>query len=235
MSVRAMTAPYFIAYLIGATCISSTWGQSPQTTSAPGAVNVEFSRVFPFVEGKGLGHSHGVEAKLTSSRLVLGQNENAGVLTFDMQSFDVDTPQSRVVVGLEGEASDWSRKKVNAEMHGPKILDSKTFPTAQFKVDSSLPAGIDGKTGLPMYQLIGSFTLRNQTQRITFPVTVQEERGWLRVRGRFAFQQSNYGITPFSRAFGAMGVRDTITVTGDLWVAPTPQAIASLRQATPKR
>ncbi|MEM1067299.1 MAG: YceI family protein [Planctomycetota bacterium] len=198
----------------------------------PGSINLEHSRVFSFVEGKGMGHSHGVEAKLKPSRLVLGASVDAGSFVFDMQSFDVDTPRSRQVVGLSGEASRWARKKVNAEMHGPKILNTSRFPTAEFKIDAAVADGVESKSRKPKYILSGTFTLVGQSRKISFPVTAQEEKGWIHIRGKFAFKQSDYGIEPFSKAFGAMGVADTITVTGDLWVAPTPASIASVRKSS---
>ena len=206
-----------------------------QNAPAPrsgGTVNVEHSRVYPFIKGKGMGHSHGVEARLRQGQLMLGAAQNAGILVFDMQSFDVDTPRSRQVVGLKGKASGWSRKQVNKEMHGAKILDSNRFPAATFKITSAMRTGVDQANQLPVYTLTGNFTLRDKTRPISFPVTVTMENDWIRVRGRFAFNQSDYGIKPFSKGFGAMGVADTITVTGDLWVAPVQPSSAPVRQAS---
>ncbi|MEM6473425.1 MAG: YceI family protein [Planctomycetota bacterium] len=219
----------FIFIVCSGVCIRQAAAQNAASQPEPGSINLEHSRVFPFVKGKGMGHSHGVEAKLKPSQLVLGAGVNAGRFIFDMQSFDVDTPRSRKVVGLSGKASGRARMKVNAEMHGPKILNTNRFPTAEFKVDSAVADGVDSKSEQPKYILSGTFTLVGQSRKISFPVTAQEERGWIHVRGKFAFKQSDYGIEPFSKAFGAMGVADTIEVTGDLWIAPTPVSIASLR------
>ena len=206
--------------------------QNAPTRLGPGELNVERSRVYPFVEGKGMGHSHGVEARLRNSRLALGAAQNAGVLVFDMRSFDVDTPRSRQVVGLKGKASGWSRKQVNKEMHGPKILDSNRYPEATFAITSAKQTGVDRASQLPIYTLVGDFKLRNTTRPISFPVTAEVNDGWVRVRGQFTFNQSDYGIKPFSKAFGAMGIADRITVTGDLWIAPGQPSTPQVRQVS---
>lgn len=40
----------------------------------------------------------------------------------------------------------------------------------------------------------------------------------LHVRGRFAVLQTQYGIKPFSKGLGAIGVADELQIWGDLWV-----------------
>jgi hypothetical protein len=41
----------------------------------------------------------------------------------------------------------------------------------------------------------------------------------MRLQGSFSILQSDYGITPFSKALGAVGVADRLTISGDLRVA----------------
>ena len=204
-------------------------------TTRPGDLNADASRVFTFVEGTGMGHSHGMEAMFSQGRLVLGANEKAGQLVIDMKSFDADTPLARNVVGLKGKSGDWTRKQVAKEMHGSKILHSSEFPTANFDIASCKPLGVAKETGLPSYQLTGTLTLRGVTNPITFPVTVKQEKGWLRVNGRFSFKQSDFGIKPLSKGFGAIGVADQLTVYGDLWIAPTAESLASMQNLLLRR
>ena len=40
-----------------------------------------------------------------------------------------------------------------------------------------------------------------------------------RVRGAFRVKQTDFGITPFSKAFGTIGVADTLVIYGELYVA----------------
>jgi hypothetical protein len=45
-----------------------------------------------------------------------------------------------------------------------------------------------------------------------------EERdgGGVRLRGNFTIMQTQYGIRPYSKAFGAVGVADRLTIYGDI-------------------
>lgn len=192
-----------------------------------GEINNKHSRVFILASGTGVGQSHGVEGKLSSAHLELGATENAGQMTFDMASFDVDTPKARKAVGLKGSAANWAIKKVNAEIHGEKILNSARFPKSTFIVESAVFTGTDRRTQLPVYQLTGLFTLRDKTNRINFPISVRREKDWLHIVGRFKFKQSDYGITPFSGGFGTLGIADELEVFGDLWVATGQDSVAS--------
>ena len=206
-------------------------------TTRPGELNTDASRVFTFVEGTGMGHSHGVEAKLSSGSLVLGVSDNAGQLVFDMKTFDADTPLARKVVGLNGTSANWMRKQVTKEIHSNKILHSSEFPTSTFEIASSMPItnGNENETGLPAYELVGRLTLRGETKTVRFPVTVQQTKGWMHVTGRFSFKQSEFGIKPLSKGLGAIGVADKLTVFGDLWIAPTPESLASMQSLQGRR
>jgi polyisoprenoid-binding protein YceI len=187
----------------------------------PADVQTQASRVYVFVDKTGLGHQHGVEAKLLSSTLVLGADQNAGKLVFDMTSFDADAPTARKYVGLSGTTDASTRSAVNKSMKGSAILNVAKYPTATFDIASALPTGQSTSDGLPIYQLKGNFTLHGTTQPIAINAAVEQARGWLHVRGNFVIKQTSYGITPYSKAFGAIGVADPLKIYGDLFVAPT--------------
>jgi len=36
----------------------------------------------------------------------------------------------------------------------------------------------------------------------------------------FKIRQTDYGIKPFSRVLGAVGVKDELLISGDLWIMP---------------
>ena len=47
-----------------------------------------------------------------------------------------------------------------------------------------------------------------------------EEARWAGAfRGQFSVRQTQFGITPYSKAFGAVGVADELKIWGDLWVS----------------
>lgn len=186
----------------------------------PGQVHTESSRVYTFVEKKGLGHPHAIEGQVASGALLLGAQSNAGRLVFDMQSFDADTLRARRYLGLEGASSDATRSQVNANMRGVQVLAVTQFPTAIFQVDSAVASGRRSQRGLPVYELSGTFTLHGVSKPIRVPVDIERRQGWLHVRGTFAVRQTDFDITPFTKAFGAIGIADQLVIHGDLWVAP---------------
>lgn len=199
--------------------------EAPTATSPskpkPGEVEVEHSRVYVFVDKTGLGHQHGVEARLVSGTLALGATENAGRLVFDMKSFDADTDRARQYVGLSGSTDPGTRSAVNTNMRGSAILDVNRYPTAAFDISSAAATGRQGPQGLPIYSLQGRFTLHGKTRPLAIDVEAEQVRGWWHVRGNFVIRQTDFGITPYSKAFGAIGVADPLRIFGDLFVAPT--------------
>jgi polyisoprenoid-binding protein YceI len=192
-----------------------------QSSVQPGDVETTASRVYVFVDKTGFGHQHGVEAKLAKSTLNLGATENAGQLVFDMQSFNADTPAARKYVGLAGVTDEATRTAVNQNMKGEAILNVKRFPTATFDIISAKPTGKLTPKGLPLYQLDGKFTLHGVTHLLSITAEARQKKGWLHVRGNFTILQTDYQITPYSKALGAVGVANPLRIYGDLYVAPT--------------
>ena len=187
----------------------------------PAEVQTEASRVYVFVEKTGLGHQHGVEARLLKSSLALGASEDAGKLVFDMRSFDADTAVARKYVGLTGTTDENTRSAVNENMKGSAVLDVGRYPTATLDVTSAKATGQTSAKGLPVYQIHGLFTLHGTQRPLSFMVEVEQARGWLHIKGAFSIKQTEYGIKPYSKALGAVGVADELRIYGDLFVAPT--------------
>ncbi len=207
----------------GSTTSSAATNSPGAPSTGPGDLNLKVSRVFTFVDKTGLGHQHAVEGKLVSGKLLLGARSEAGELVFDMKSFDADTDMARRYLGLSGSTDESTRSKVNANMKSEDVLDVGRYPTATFKISSAVATGDTGSKGLPVYRLIGDFTLHGVTRPQVVTAEVEQSRGWLHVRGDFVVKQTSFGITPFSKAFGAIGVADALRIYGDLWVAPNDQ------------
>ena len=186
-----------------------------------GNVDLQASRVYVFVGKTGLGHDHGVEGRLKSGQVTLGATESAGRLEFNMQSFDADTDAARRYVGLQGSTDAGTRRQVNDNMKGAAVLDVQRHPTAVFEIASAqavVAAGKGGPQGLPQYDLSGKFTLHGRTAPLRIRVTVEEKDGRTHLRGSFTILQTTYGIRPYSKAFGAVGVADRLTIHGDVWL-----------------
>jgi polyisoprenoid-binding protein YceI len=239
--MRSIVLQGWLACCLVAVAAGSSWAQqtspaaeaqaaqSPASAEAPrpGELNAQASRVYIFVDKKGLGHQHAVEGKLKSGSLCLGAKESVGQLVFDMRSFDADTETARRYLGLEGTTDSSTRAKVNENMKGSHVLDVAHFPTATFDVVSAVPTGRATNEGLPYYELSGTFTLHGTPQSVKVLAAAEQSRGWLHLRGNFGIKQTSYGMTPYSAAFGAIGVADPLVIYGDLWIAPT-ESVAAL-------
>lgn len=184
-----------------------------------GEVHTESSRVYVFVGKKGLGHEHGVEGKLSSGTLKLDGGSPPGQLVFDMTSFTADTTAARQYVGLKGSTDDATRGKVTANMLGASVLNARAYPTAKLAVTSVAQLKQASSNGLTQYRIDGKFTLHGTTRPVSIIASAETKGSWTHLRGRFSILQTSYGIKPFSKAFGAIGVADQLTIWGDLWVA----------------
>jgi polyisoprenoid-binding protein YceI len=185
----------------------------------PHQTSAKKSRVYTFVDKTGLGHPHAVEGRLKSGSLTLGAGEEAGELVFDMNSFDADTDAARRDVGLSGSIDASTRRQVNDNMKNTPILNVSQFPTATFAIKSATLLERKSRTGAPLYELTGEFTLRGKTRPIKLEAEAEQKENMTHVHRRFAILQTQYGITPFRKALGAVGVADQLIIHGDLWIA----------------
>jgi polyisoprenoid-binding protein YceI len=76
-----------------------------------------------------------------------------------------------------------------------------------------------GQTGQP-YQLDGEFTLHGVKRPLQIVAVAEPVAGATRLRGRFSLKQTDYGITPFSKFLGTVGVADELRIFGDLYLQP---------------
>lgn len=186
-----------------------------------GGLELQASRVFVHVDKTGFGHEHGIEGTIRAGRIMLRETENAGELVFDMRTFVADTDRARQYVGLEGSTGGSTAHQVTENMLGSSVLDVERYPTATFRVDSATPITERSRRDLPQYRLVGKFTLHGVTRPLTVIADVEEKNGWTHLRGEFTVLQTDFGIRPFTKALGAVGVADRLTIYGDVWIAGT--------------
>jgi polyisoprenoid-binding protein YceI len=213
--------------LIAAGVLASTNGAMAQAPEArpevrgarlrAGEIDTDLSRVYIFVDKTGFGHQHGVVGRIKKGYLRVAK-ESAGKILFDMPSFRADTKDARRRVGLEGESSEQEQEDVTANMTGPAVLDAAQFPTALFAVTSVRRFEERNPTGMKQFALDGEFTLHGVTRALSITATGEQEQGYLHVKGNFPLRQTDFGIRPFKKALGAVGVGDVLTVYGDLWI-----------------
>ncbi|MFO0014423.1 MAG: YceI family protein [Planctomycetota bacterium] len=195
--------------------------QSQQASLQAGDINTEFSRVYIFVDrSTSLGHAHGVEGRLLRGNILM-DGSHPGTLVIDMKSFDADTPTGRKVFGLADDIDQATRKKVTENMLGAEVLHVSKYPEAKLENVKLTATGKTSDRKLPEYVMEGDFTLHNTTRTISATCDLEDKNGWNHLRGKFRIRQTDYGIKPYSRALGAVGVKDELLIYGDLWIAPS--------------
>jgi len=63
--------------------------------------------------------------------------------------------------------------------------------------------------------------LHGVSKPLRFFANIDKGRGWLRLTGKFAIEQTNFGIKPYSKAFGAVGIKNELQIHGVIWLAPS--------------
>jgi hypothetical protein len=232
-----LAAPFLSATCASCFAQQQVIGSVPVQPAAPqaghnlleaGDIYLPSSRVYVFVGKTGFGHEHGVVGQLKQGRINMvvpagAAQREVGGLVFDMASFVADTPEARKFVGLQGATDTATQQQVNANMRGPDVLDVARFPAASFTVKQITNLNQLSQRRLPQYQLDGEFTLHGVTRPIRVVAEAEDQAAWIHLMGGFTMQQSQFGITPFTKAFGAVGVTDQLTVWGDLWISKQRQ------------
>jgi hypothetical protein len=220
-----------ISVLILVAWATSCHGQSPSHVAAtappaglqsvyePGDLYLPSSRVYVFVGKTGLGHEHGVIGAIKQGRINLSAARDAGGLQFDMTTFTADTPDARKYVGLQTPTDDSTRQQVTANMRGPDVLNVTKFPTASFTIKEIAQLPQRSQRGSSQYQLKGDLWLCGISRPIQLTAEAEMLNGWTHLRGGFTMRQTDFGIRPFSKAFGALGVTDQLTVWGDVLIS----------------
>jgi hypothetical protein len=190
----------------------------------PGEVDTDGSRIYVFVGKTGLGHDHAIVGRLVSGRVILDAPQNAGQLVFDMPSLLADTPEARKALGLAGETAASTRKQTTANMLGPDVLDVARHPTATFDIESAIRSRRPVNGAKPTVDLVGTFTLHGVARKVVIPAEVGAAGRLLRLIGSFRLKQADFGMKPYEKLGGVVGVADELVIHGDIRIAATPVA-----------
>ena len=157
-----------------------------------------------------LGHDH-----IVASRAVQGYvapREGRADLFIPLAELTVDEPALRAEAGLDTQpsASDIAGTRSNML---DKVLEVQRFPFATLRVDRPAPDA----------PLAVAITLHGVRRTFTVPAAVAARPGELSVAGRLEFNQSDFGIAPFSILGGAVQVQDRLSLRFSiLATAPSP-------------
>ena len=194
----AQLAPTTTVQLIRA----DAWPVDPERT----VVTVIVRRAGPLAR---LGHDHVITSADERGSVVIGPTpaDSAFELELPVDRFEVDLPGPRAAAGAEFAAPvpEEARAGTRQNMLRTEVLDAAGFPVIAVR---SIAAS--GAWPQPVVRL--SITLRGATREFEVPVSIEREATTVLARGEVRFNQTDFGMTPFSVAGGAIQVADTLEV-----------------------
>lgn len=146
-----------------------------------------------------LGHDH-----VVASRDVIGwvaPEEGRADLYVPLDWLSVDEPALRAAAGFDTQPSEADVAGTRANMLD-KILETDKYPFAV--IGASGPA----RAGAASLEVV--MTLHGTKRTLAVPAQIEIGADDLRVSGRVSFDQSAFGIAPFSILGGAIAVRDRV-------------------------
>lgn len=160
-----------------------------------------------------LGHNH-----VISSRSVAGYvwshdelSRSGFNLTQAVNDLIVDDAQTRIDEGADFQTtvSDSARAGTKVNMLKPEQLDGERFPLLRLR-----SVAITGERAQPEVQV--RITIKDQSRDVTLPVQLATDKEMLRVKGQFQIKLTEFGITPYTVAMGALKVEDELTIKFEL-------------------
>lgn len=100
------------------------------------------------------------------------------------------------------------RREVEETMLGPQQLDASHFPKIELHSISFDPTSQD-----TAWHLLANVQLHGVTRREQFSLDCQQIGDKLQIRGQKMFKLTDFNIQPFSKAFGAVKVKNEFEVT----------------------
>lgn len=145
-----------------------------------------------------LAHDHNIAVRSYSGRVVVPTTGPAqGSLELEMDARSL---------ALLAKISERDRKEITNSMNHT-VLESGKFPKITFHSVS-----VSDFTGSSL-TVQGDLTLHGTTKRIAVPVTVSASPQWLRAKGKFVLQQTDFDITPYSAAAGSIKVKNEVVIS----------------------
>lgn len=159
-----------------------------------------------------LGHDH-----VVASHDVGGYVYVAGGradLYVPLERLAVDEPGLRAAAGLTtqppAEAVDGTRRNMLE-----KVLESERFPYAYIHISRTAPDSttLSGSTSLPGHtSLIVTLALHGLEKTFEIPAQIENLRSGISISGQMIFNQTDFGIVPFSVLGGALHVQDSLAL-----------------------
>ena len=154
-----------------------------------------------------LGHAHVIGGAVVDGEVVLTEpfHDSAVRLSIDVPSLAVDRPVWREAEGFESFLDEGAIADTRRNMLSKELLNADAHP--EIRIES---LAITGPRWQPDIKAL--VTLAGETREVTVPVALGVKENALTATGRFVIRQSDFGITPYSAAGGALRVSDEVLI-----------------------
>lgn len=147
-----------------------------------------------------LGHDHVVASHEVGG--YVAQDEGRADLYVQLERFEVDEAALRAEAGFDTQPTESDIEGTRANML-EKVLEADKFPFALVRV-----SGVDARQRDVTLSL--AITLHGATRTLQAPAQVDVDAGEMSVTGRLSFDQTDFGITPYSLLGGAIAVQNRV-------------------------
>lgn len=144
-----------------------------------------------------LGHDHVVSARDVEG--YVAPQAGRADLRVALEGLTVDEPELRRAAGFDTQPSASDIAGTRANML-ERVLETAKFPYALIRIDRAGPADT----------LDVRIVLHGMTRVLHVPANVRMNDAQMDIAGRLEFNQTDFGITPFSILGGAVAVRDRL-------------------------
>jgi len=165
------------------------------------------------------GHNHAITSGQEGGVIWLGSAPATSgfEIHVPVSAFIVDDPQARAAAGPEfpGAVPDEARAGTTTNMLRAEVLDAERYPEIVVRARSA--------TGT-WQQVVAhaSIRLKDMERDVDVPVVLDVTGDTVTASGSFQVRQTDFGITPFSVAGGAIQVADVVDVHFEITAAARP-------------
>ena len=147
-----------------------------------------------------LGHDHVVASHEVGG--YVAPDEGRADLYVALARLAVDEAALRAEAGFDAQPTESDIEGTRANML-EKVLEAEKFPFALIRV-----SGADAGRG--DVALSVAITLHGNTRTLRVPARIDADAGGMNVSGRLSFDQTDFGITPYSLLGGAIAVNNRV-------------------------
>ncbi len=157
----------------------------------------------------GFGHNHVISTSDVVGRIEIAEEPAASCveLTMPVGSFEVDVEAIRLEEGesFKKTVSEKDKSGTRKNMLGVKLLDSARFSDITIRSQS-------WSGEFPDILVNSEITVRDQTNALEFPASVNVNVEQIVVTGSFLLTHEQLGLKPFTAILGGLRVRDEMQI-----------------------